>query len=183
MDARSITGRNINTGEVEDFAKTGSWAGAMLYMSCVDHIGSLFTKYSDNDNDFLSCLKEYNLHSLSDEQIKALYALRNAFVHDFGLFNIKKNKGVIITDMTHSFTVTKDLQEWVVALPKTNWDGDLKNFWHNKTFINLFQFGELVERIYKTLVERATARNLKIYDRKDYCAIDKVNIFIQHAIT
>ena len=42
IDARISTGRNKDTGEINNI--NGSWAGALVYMVLIDHIGNLFKK-------------------------------------------------------------------------------------------------------------------------------------------
>lgn len=41
-DAREVTGRHLDTGEVENDARAGNWLGAVAYLIFLDQIGDCF---------------------------------------------------------------------------------------------------------------------------------------------
>ena len=147
IDARKVTGRDLNTGKIINIEETGCWAGTLAYMSLIDHIGTVFKKSTfeiQNENSFIDALK--NFSDLKEEDINALYALRCSFVHNYFLYNIHpRNK----PQLTHLFNVTRG-QGPVVALPFLSWNGNVLDR-NNITTVNLEAFGNLSEDIYKHL--------------------------------
>ena len=90
-------------------------------------------------------------------EIFVLYALRNAFFHDFSLFN-KDNPKYL-----HQFIVDNHPTNKVVVLPKNNWDGKLDNInKDNATYVNLQALGDLVEGIYNKLLDLSDSGDLEI---------------------
>jgi hypothetical protein len=166
QEARNFTGRNSLTGEKNKNVSHNSWLGAVGYMIVLDHIGNKFNnpekenrlkdmlEITDRISSFTKALIYFS--DLSYEKILALYSLRCSLVHDFFLFNIKKNKM-----LTHHFIVTQGSGK-IVILPKIRWDGDLKNRNTNATIVNLEALGDLVEKIHKELLRLANLEKLKL---------------------
>lgn len=72
QEARLITGRDEQTGNILSSDKTGCWSGALVYMTLIDHIGGVFQKTLRTQNeikgpDFIFTLK--NFTNLSKEEI------------------------------------------------------------------------------------------------------------------
>lgn len=151
-DARKMTGRNINTGEKDSsntFGHLGSWLGTMGYIIILDQIGKCY-KPKDKDKiesqpAIIKALRYFS--SLDDPEIDALYALRNAFFHDYSLWNKDNPKNI------HRFLVDNHPFNKIIILPKDKWDGKLETRNEcNSTYINLQAVGDLVEKIYKILL-------------------------------
>lgn len=166
-DARKFTRRDQGTGQLlpdeqENQGDPGSWLGAVGYLILLDQIGkALKPKGSSNalkNPSIQNALK--NFSDLSEADIDAVYALRNAFAHDYSLFNINRGS----PSLTHHFTVQQHPTAPVVRKPfSENWDGQLKSkSFSNMTIINLFALGSLVERIYSRLLEMAKLNDLEI---------------------
>ena len=88
-DARQMTGRNLTTGIVEDESQAGSWLGALGYLVMLDQVGQCFRptplpREAPHPANVAKALT-YFAPKLGDDEILALYALRCAFVHDYGL--------------------------------------------------------------------------------------------------
>jgi len=117
-DARKMTGRNIETGAKDSsntFGHLGSWLGTMGYITILDQIGKCYrpkgkTALERNKSTIIKALKYFS--DLNDSEINALYALRNAFFHDFSLFNKDNSKYL------HQFIVDNHPTNRVVVLPK-----------------------------------------------------------------
>jgi hypothetical protein len=165
QEARYITGRNAQTGLPDDTIQhgyLGRWTGAMCYMTMLDQIGTCYkpknqTRLSSGST-IIKALK-YFTNKLSDDEIDAIYALRNAFFHDFSLYNHNPSK----PKLQHIFTVGNHPTEKVVKLPQRQWDGKMSSrAVDNNTFINLKTLGDLVEEIYWTLLDIDSKDELEI---------------------
>lgn len=173
-DSRKMTGRNMNTGEKfpdnnmkcsEDEngpcfkGHLGSWLGTMGYMALLDQIGKCYKpknkiKITDNSSAIKKSLKYFT--TLNDLEIDSIYALRNAFFHDYSIFNRHNgNNKFFILDHSHTTPI--------VQLPLDNWDGNYNNINQNaQTYVNLEAIGDLVENIYKNLLLLALNEELDI---------------------
>jgi len=169
-DSRKMTGRNIDTG-AKDGSNTcghlGSWLGTMGYITILDQIGKCYrpknkvpleknkVPLEKNKSAIIKALNYFT--DFNDSEINALYALRNAFFHDFSLFNKDNSKYL------HQFIVDNDATNPVIVLPKNDWDGKLDNINNdNATYVNLQALGDLVENIYKKLLEMSNLGDLEI---------------------
>lgn len=156
---RAATGRDITTGALVRPVESGSWHGNIGYFVLLDQIGSCFSlksgaPISGNTNAITRALKTFT--SLSEIEIKALYALRCSIAHDFSLCNVNA------PDKTHQFGLTKN-SGVLIILPKTQWDGDyLNRVPDNATIIDLTEFGNLVEGIVSRILTAYKANDLKI---------------------
>lgn len=162
-EARRITGRNEDTGSPDPSSKfgyLGHWLGAMGYLTILDQIGKCYRpkgtpKITSNMSPIKKSLR-YFTH-LSEGEIDALYALRNAFFHDFSLFNKDKTRNL------HHFLVDNHPRKPVVMLPKEKWDGNLQNQKaENTTYVNLKTLGDLVETIWQNLMRLQSNNELSI---------------------
>jgi hypothetical protein len=170
---REATGRDIEHGRKCYAEKHGNWLGALGYMVLLDQIGSCFKPLNPqplmhpNDSEpqqseYLKAL--FFFSPLTPDERNALYALRNAFAHDFSLYNIPY---WLVPPATHKylhhFTVNSDPYTKIVTLPQQAWDGDLNNMIEaNRTNVNLQTFGDLVEGICAELYNLAEKHQLEI---------------------
>lgn len=173
-DCRSNTKRNTETGAYNPDPSVrghiGNWLATIGYFTILDQIGSCFKKTTttnnQNKNNVKFAIKEfgYDLIDNDEKKLDALIALRNSFTHDFNLLNIPeiRNNNSINENQIHKFTVTAEIsnepsEKWIVKLPQRIWDMNIegKNFNNTDdiTYINLFEFGELVEKIYSRICE------------------------------
>lgn len=154
-DARKVTGRNIENGTKDDsnaFGHLGSWLGTIGYLSLLDQIGSCFKKLNGptvdpNKSGIIKALKNFSL--LSDDEIDAVYALRNSFAHDYSLQNIGKRPG-----LTHHFNVDNSDTNPAIILPRQSWDGLITNKTEdNLTYINLQGLGDIIENLVENIIQ------------------------------
>lgn len=158
-EARVATGRDPDKGSKTNPQLHGSWIGAIGYFTLLDQISDCFRPKgvaSSQYKDLRTALEHFT--PLDAPKRDALYALRNAFTHDYSLYNIGK------PPLTHHFSVTRGAAIGaVVILPKTAWDGDYMNrVPDNQTTVNLAVFGDLVEDVVATILSLHTAGNLEI---------------------
>jgi hypothetical protein len=169
-EARSLTGRDIKTGEIMDNNQTGIWSGALVYMVLIDIIGSTFRKkyfrekIKRRNTLFISALE--NFSPLSKQEIFALYALRCAFAHEFFLFNIPKHKDKDKKLLMHCFTVTRGTKKLLV-LPKKRWSGRYKDLGGDvTTTVDLEELGNLVEKMHLNLKDLMVQNKIGIMKSK-----------------
>jgi hypothetical protein len=162
-DARKFTKRNQDTGQklVDDnCGNHGSWLGAIGYLALLDQIGKCFKpRYiaSITDNPISKALKYFT--ALSNAEVDAIYALRNAFAHDYSLYNINNNR----SSYTHNFTVIQSPTEPVVRFPQNVWDGNPSSRSNNNiTVINLEALGDTVEQICSRLLQLVENSGLEV---------------------
>lgn len=163
-DARKMTGRNIETGAKDgtnQFGHLGSWLGTIGYLSLLDQIGGCFKRVGgpvveENKSGIIKALKYFS--NLDDNQIDAIYALRNSFAHDFSLQNVGKRAG-----LTHHFVVGNSPIESLIILPSNPWDGILESkSKKNLTKINLQALGDEVEKLVKNLIQLNSKNQVEI---------------------
>ena len=162
-DARKVTGRNQDSGEKiekDNCGYVGSWLGNIGYLVLLDQIGRCFKPKSVAtilDRPLIVALLYFGGVSLT--QAEAIYALRCSLAHDFGTFNTNNKR----PSLTHFFTLHIGASPAVVTLPRKPWDGDILNLnSDNVTYVSLEALGDLVERLYHTLLELSTTDDLEI---------------------
>lgn len=163
-DARKFTKRNPNDGQKltdDSCGDHGSWLGAIGYLSLLDQIGKCFKPTGaaaiNNENSISKALKYFT--NIPHAEVDAIYALRNAFAHDYSLYNINNNK----PSYTHHFTVIQSPVHPLVRLPQTQWDGNIANRTQaNLTVVNLEALGDTVEHISSTLLQLANNNNVEV---------------------
>ena len=143
-DARLATNRDRDGRKLPGKSHI-SWLGTIGYMALLDQIGKCFKPKGYPPavgNSICRCLTYFG--DLTPPEQDALYALRCALAHDFGLINISTRK----PKLTHRFTLTEGPKAPLVKLPLRQWDGDYENMSaENKTTVNLEAFGDLAETI------------------------------------
>jgi hypothetical protein len=159
-DARKATGRNLITGEIESDDLTCSWLGAVGYLILLDQIGTCFKPDGKSDvegNTINRALSYFTELQIDDRN--ALYALRCAFAHDYSLVNENPRTKV----RTHHFMVLSDPHFPVVKHPAQAWNGDYSiRTKSNATIVNVRELGEIVERIYRKLIDLAKSGSLQV---------------------
>ncbi|HCB61921.1 MAG TPA: hypothetical protein DHV29_01525 [Bacteroidales bacterium] len=172
-DARKISGRHMDTGDkFPDNSKCskddngpyfrghlGSWLGTMGYLALLDQIGKCYkpkskAKITGSISAIKKCLKYFT--TLSDDEIDIIYALRNAFFHDYSIFNKYNGKN-------NFFHLGHHPTKPIVKAPAENWDGNYNNVkLESQTWANLEAIGDLVEKIYEDLQQLALTNQLDI---------------------
>jgi hypothetical protein len=162
---RFITGRNQDTGISTPDGYLGNWIGAIGYMAILDQIGTCFrpTSFKKVDNPKMPSIQKALIYftNLNEEERFAIYALRNAFHHNFSLINIDDK--ISRHKYDHHFIVDATPSSPLIKLPTSKWDGKIENLnQENHTYVNLQAFGDLVEKIYKTLLELESKNELSL---------------------
>ena len=152
IEARWATGRDEQTGALIAHKQGRRLIGTTAYLMLLDQIGSSFEplkprKLSVGVNSFLRALAHFS--AIQDErERKALYALRNAFAHDYSLFNRNKND----LELQHAFHLSVNSYDPAVRLPSCPWDGHYPPFpeaipHRQITEVNLQAVGDVVEGV------------------------------------
>jgi hypothetical protein len=164
-DARKFTKRNQENGQKltdDSFGNHGSWLGAIGYLSLLDQIGKCFKPAHaaaiNSENSISKSLKYFAAH-IPYAEVDAIYALRNAFAHDYSLYNINNNR----RSFAHHFTVIQSPEHPLVILPQIQWDGNTGNrAQNNVTVVNLEALGDTVEQICLQLLQLANDNALEV---------------------
>jgi hypothetical protein len=163
-DAREATGRSPNTGVLERPVQAGNWLGTLGYLVILDLVGECFRPVSAAREPVTKAAVvralTYFAQGLSDDVILAIYALRCALAHDYGLINI--GNGPFASRLHHAFLLINDEKEPVVALPTLRWNGELTAARRHRTVVNVRALGDLVERVVLTLQAGHRAGNLHV---------------------
>jgi hypothetical protein len=147
-DAREATGRDAATGVVVDEARSMNWLGTLGYLVLLDQLGQCFEPKSpgralSDKHPFVAAIMLF-APATTDREILALYALRCAFAHEFGLTNRNDNE----PDKMHRFLVMDEATSPMIEFPEIPWSGkhtDRSRF--NQTRVNLRAVGNLVESV------------------------------------
>src|SRR4029077_1830063 len=144
-DARRLTGRNPETGDLKTPANAGNWLGALGYFVVLDQIGKIFT--DGNPNEVVSALRRFSRPSLSSHQLDSLYALRCALSHNYSLVNKDWSKLY-----WRKFRLSDTATEPLVRKAAVPWKGVFGTTdRREQTSVNLRKLGGLVERIVSRL--------------------------------
>jgi len=161
-DARGITKRNPDNGEPNPNVKhghVGSWLGALGYLVLLDHIGTCFKRKGGEElpPKTSSVVKALTYFSrLEHRKILAIYALRCAFAHEYGLSNFHADPL-----LQHHFVVTAGSGE-LIRFPPVAWNRDFENAGRDATTVDLWELGDLVESVCSNLLTIAHNDGLEI---------------------
>ncbi len=168
-DARYITNRNVDTGEItfqtEAALSPALWPGAITYLIILELIGTCFKLKNSplaSENAIYRALKAFS--NISDNQARAIESLRHSFAHNYGLINIqKKNNGAVVLNRTHHFLLTNHPEGILIKERKQVWNGRLENRnKKNQTQINLWHLGTLVEETFRNLVQEVKRKHIEL---------------------
>lgn len=147
-DARRVTGRD-DLGAIRRPEDVGTWAGAIVYLCVLDQLGSAVRREGldseregrlrEKQNSFKRCLVQFS--QLGDDEINALWALRNAFAHNFSLVS----KDVRLRGTWHLFSLSVAGAQ-LVRLPPHRWDGTIGDV-AATTIVSLVGVGDLAEAV------------------------------------
>lgn len=162
-DARWLIGRDLSTGKPET-APRRTWPGTVTYLTLLDQLGQVVCPLrgrSPSRTPFLAALEDF-APSVSARDRETLYALRNAFVHEFGLANPASDKSVA---RRHLFTVVEADDPRLVVYPDIPWNGkfgvERKG---GATEVNITQVAQVVEDVVSTVETLCHSRELTFVD-------------------
>ena len=160
-DARLITNRNVDTGLVTFKTRAplspANWGGAIIYLIILELIGSCFKPVDDTISETNPIYKALRYFSnLSESEARAIESLRHSFAHSYGLTNIQMKKGKIVDSRTHHFQLTANASNARVVIERKQlWNGKYETInKRNTTQINIWQLGDLVEKVFTDLVAK-----------------------------
>ena len=169
-DARKFANRDIDSGEVtfENDAPLfpNAWPTALLYLIILEQIGTCFInkqKEKVYGNSIYKALKYFS--DLPTDKAHALESLRHSFAHSYGLCNVKQGKKGLIQSHTHIFLLTASKSGELIILPKNGkeWSGDYNSkMEESHTQINLWAFGDFVEKLFKNLKHEYEDDNVEL---------------------
>ncbi|MCC6436917.1 MAG: hypothetical protein IT196_17935 [Acidimicrobiales bacterium] len=137
-ESHGATGRD-DDGNVVDADRLGSWLGAMGYLSLIDQVGKCLrwtNRAHAGQSSFEAILQQ---HGVDPVDAAALYALRNAIAHSYGLANENTKR----PDLQHFFTLNAWGGSPLVEPPTTPWNGDPHHAAGRETTVSLQALGNL----------------------------------------
>lgn len=160
-DARSVSGRDANSGEVLDERRTGSWLGAVGYLILLDQLGKCFRPAGRGGTTESNAIELALLNwatEVDEADRRVIYALRNALAHDYSLFNRRESS----SPYDFFFTLNRDPENLVVRAERP-WNRDYMN--HDlraTTVVSLRALGDLVELIVSRIRDAALENRIEI---------------------
>ena len=162
-EARSLTGRDLDSGVLDPAARpTALWAGSTVYLILLEQVGKSLRpkggKRSAHEYELEKAIRQFAPSSATPRERKVLYALRCAWVHEFGLFN-KNPKNVAYQ---HCFGLEDDLSASLVKWPGRRWDGDTMSAGATtSTTVGLPALGNLTEEVVRSVRVHSNATQLR----------------------
>lgn len=162
QDVRGTAERDVDTGHVKPGKQGQSWLAATGYMMLLDQIGTCFKVAGQpvifDRTALLHALDHFSTVTVQKER-DALWALRNAFAHDYALFNPNgKNPS-----WRHAFLLDANTTDPLVTLPATGWDGSYGNTPTSAaTKVNLRALGDMVEDVVATVRRKHDGGRLEL---------------------
>jgi hypothetical protein len=160
-DARVVCGRDVITGTPLGSTPIALWAGTLVYFALLDQIGNTLWPIQGRDAKRESSI-ERALRQFAPEstrrQREALYALRNAFAHEFGLINVNKHR----PEYTFAFAVDDDVEAPLLLWPPRRWDGQIRSASaKTRTVVGLYAFGDLCESVVRNVRLHSNSARLR----------------------
>ncbi|MHB1286756.1 MAG: hypothetical protein ACYCYP_09390 [Leptospirales bacterium] len=155
-EARSVTGRNVESGELEDKNGSHKWLGAIAYLLIVDQIGECY-KTSEGipkvESPFRKALHYFS--DLSKMDSKILYGLRCSLVHNYSLVSRYQKDERSNFDYCYVYELEANTGSKLIRSATEEWDGSICKIDRTKhsTGIILKKIGDLVEGIYKKIFD------------------------------
>jgi hypothetical protein len=116
------------------------WLATLGYLVVVEHLGSSIARQSTvyperlaSEAAFKAAALEFSDGGIAEDEAEALYSLRCALGHQYGLRNRRR----------HIFTL--DQVSPLVVLPTIPWDGTRSNASRSQTVVNVREVGRFVE--------------------------------------
>lgn len=156
-DARDATGRHLESGAVREEERTGNWLGAIGYLLLLDQIGTAVEPAGavmESGGAILRALKWW-APGVTEKGAKAIYALRCALAHDYGLFNKHTDP-----ELQHEFRLHRGTG-LLVQLPVRPWQGNY-SVMHDPTTVSLRALGDRVEQVVSEVRAAHTRGDLSI---------------------
>lgn len=160
-DARVVCGRDANTGTLLDLTPTALWAGTLVYFALLDQIGGTLRPARSRDikgePSIERALRQF-APVTTKRQRQALYALRNAFAHEFGLININRRR----PEYTFTFSVDDDVGAPLLRWPPRRWDGEVSSAsTGTRTVVGLPAFGDVCETVVRSVRQQSNSVRLR----------------------
>jgi hypothetical protein len=161
-EARSCLGRDIDSGRSSSGTPTHLWAGSVVYLVLLEQIGeSLRPKGSrdvNREKKLERAIRQFTPGRTTPYQRNALYALRCAFAHEFGLFNINHSS----QSYQHVFRLDDDPTCPIVKRPARRWSGDYNDTGiAMSTTVGLIALGDLTEEVVRSVRTHSNQTTLR----------------------
>lgn len=160
-DARVVCGRDVSTGAFTGVTPNALWAGTLVYFALLDQVGDTLKPAGGRkiarESSVERALRFFS-PGTTRRQRQALYGLRNAFAHEFGLINVNRKR----PEYTHAFAVDDSAGGPLVRWPSRRWDGHLSSLKPgSRTVVSLPVFGDTCEEVVRSVRVHALKSTLR----------------------
>jgi hypothetical protein len=161
-DARMLAGRNLDTGDPES-EPIADWPAALLYLILLDQIGRVIRPADATPTSVTTMtetLKRF-APSLTERDHGMLYALRNAFAHEYALTNQHSTDA----RKQHRFQLTLASDPLLADYRGGPWNGKFGDESEGgPTEVNLTYLGTVVEGVVSEIEKRCDDGALRLVD-------------------
>lgn len=160
-DARVVTGRDADNGTFLGRKPTALWAGTLTYLVLLEQIGDTlrpaFGREAKNESAAERALRQFAPRT-TRLQREVVYALRNAFAHEFGLCNDGWKDG----RYRFAFALDDARNAPLVRWPSRRWDGKVASIGpKTRTLVRLVALGDFCETVVTGVRAHADAGTLR----------------------
>jgi len=167
-DAGFCLGRDLKTGlRVSAQHDLASWPGTFVYLVLLEQIGKTLRpkggrdlppkagKKLSDEHPLERALRQFAAGNVTLTQRKALYALRCALAHEYGLFNASKSP-----DYNRHFTLTDSGPMFL--RPKVKWNGSYSNpNLGSATTVNVIKVADMAEEVVRSVRAHSNQMTLR----------------------
>lgn len=161
-EARSCLGRDVDSGRPGSGTPIHLWAGSVVYLVLLEQIGKSLRPKGSRDVqgewELERAIRQFAPNRTTPYQRNTLYALRCAFAHEFGLFNIRRNR----PSYQHLFRLDDDPTCSLVKRPARRWSGDYNDTGIAvSTTVGLIALGDLTEEVVRSVRTHSNQTTLR----------------------
>ena len=160
-EARLLTGRELDTGRRDDKEATALWAGTIVYLVLLEQIGKSLQPVGgerhQGEKELERAIRQFAGDRATEMERQALYALRCALAHEFGLLNRSRTpyyrRLFRLEDTPGGPLVVQPARDW------TEHPEDWSPF--AITEVNLLTLGDLAEEVVQSVRDHAERGDLR----------------------
>lgn len=179
-DARKLMGRDTTTGRPDPAVQTpfSSWGGIVLYLVLLEQIGKslrpLHGRPAKSEKPLETAIRQFAPGATTKKDRQALYGLRCAFAHEFGLVNDRKGP------YQRVFRLYPYGLRRMVVPPRRIWNGKMATASRTTaTRVDLSQVADLAEQVVDGV--RRSAQRGELRSRSDLAELKKrFTVVVEH---
>jgi hypothetical protein len=170
-EARSLSARDPDTGMPDGGSTSTLWAAAIVYLILLEQVGKSLrplggrratwkpagARKPRREPDLEKAIRQFAPSAATKSERQVLYALRCAFAHDFGLFNVRG-----VPPYRRVFRLDDAPGGPLVSWPRVPWTGKVMDArLETSTTVNLVAFAEVVEAVVRSVRAHSARTTLR----------------------